>query len=106
MHRRFKTASIIRGFSGFAGGEGAYPPRIAGGYCNYRHNLHMSWLFYNTMFEEVYAQSMFWRLSFCTAIRAFLTLIRCVDTIYFCLTTMRYVAGRRYSKMSFLCYCL
>ena len=22
MHRRFKTASIIRGYSGFAGGEG------------------------------------------------------------------------------------
>ena len=36
IHRRFKTASIIggfSGFSGFAGGEGTYPPRIAAGYC-------------------------------------------------------------------------
>ena len=31
IHRRFKTASIIRGYSGFAGGDGTFPPRIAGG---------------------------------------------------------------------------
>ena len=32
-HWCFITSSIIHGFSGFAGGEGTYPPQIAGGYC-------------------------------------------------------------------------
>ena len=33
MHRRFKTALIIRKFSGFTGGEGKYPLANSGGYC-------------------------------------------------------------------------